>query len=151
MNLSDVKRQELNQLFALNRKLFKAYLLKESLDRLWNYRYDATASNDTNARSRISRTRLPDAGARANASPRRRRLPGIFPRFWGNPLPPPLSGEDRGPLCCPATLARMLRDFGDRCPPFLMMVLSAVMAQYKRAIVETPIKRKRAMAENRFE
>ncbi len=25
MNLSDVKRQELNQLFALNRKLFKAF------------------------------------------------------------------------------------------------------------------------------
>jgi transposase len=40
LNLSDVKRQELNQLFALNRKLFKAYLLKESLDRLWNYRYE---------------------------------------------------------------------------------------------------------------
>jgi transposase len=33
LNLSDVKRQELNQLFALNRKMFKAYLLKESLDR----------------------------------------------------------------------------------------------------------------------
>jgi transposase len=40
LNLSPVKRQELNQLFALNRKLFKAYLLKESLDRLWNYRYE---------------------------------------------------------------------------------------------------------------
>ena len=40
LNLSDVKRQELNQLFALNRKMFKAYLLKESLDRLWNYRYE---------------------------------------------------------------------------------------------------------------
>ena len=40
MNLSDVKRRELNQLFALNRKLFKAYLLKESLDRLWSYRYE---------------------------------------------------------------------------------------------------------------
>ena len=38
MNLSDVKRQELNQLFALNRKLFKAYLLRESLDRLWTCR-----------------------------------------------------------------------------------------------------------------
>src|SRR5215467_11243541 len=33
VNLSECKRQELNQLFALNRKLFKAYLLKESLDR----------------------------------------------------------------------------------------------------------------------
>jgi hypothetical protein len=30
-----------------------------------------------------------------------------------------------------------IRDFADRCPPFLMMVLAAVMAQYKRAIVET--------------
>jgi Transposase len=30
-----VQRQELNQLFALNRKVSKAYLLKESLDRLW--------------------------------------------------------------------------------------------------------------------
>lgn len=37
-----------------------------------------------------------------------------------------------------------VRDFADRCPPFLMMVLAAVMAQYKRAIVETPKKNKRA-------
>jgi transposase len=35
VNLSSGKRQELNALFALNRKLFKAYALKESLDRLW--------------------------------------------------------------------------------------------------------------------
>jgi transposase len=41
VNLNGVKRQELNQLFAMNRKLFKAYLLKESLDRLWNYQYEA--------------------------------------------------------------------------------------------------------------
>jgi transposase len=40
INLSSAKRQELSALFALNRKLFKAYLLKESLDRLWNYRYE---------------------------------------------------------------------------------------------------------------
>jgi transposase len=40
MNLTDVKRQELNQLFAMNRKLFKAYLLKESLDSLWTYKYE---------------------------------------------------------------------------------------------------------------
>jgi transposase len=31
VNLSPAKRQELNQLFELNRKVFKAYLLKESL------------------------------------------------------------------------------------------------------------------------
>jgi hypothetical protein len=40
--------------------------------------------------------------------------------------------------------ALKVRDFADHCPPFLMMVLAAVMAQYKRAIVEVPKKRKRA-------
>jgi transposase len=44
-NLSGGKRQELNQLFALNRKVFKAYLLKESLDRLWTYRYEGAMLN----------------------------------------------------------------------------------------------------------
>src|SRR5277367_6468138 len=39
VNLTSDKRRKLNSLFALNRKLFKAYVLKESLDRLWNYRY----------------------------------------------------------------------------------------------------------------
>jgi transposase len=45
MNLTAGKRQELNQLFALNRKVFKAYLLKESLDRLWMYRYEGAMLN----------------------------------------------------------------------------------------------------------
>ncbi|MCW5983492.1 MAG: transposase [Bryobacteraceae bacterium] len=40
VNLTGSKRQELNGLFALNRRLFKAYLLKESLDRLWSCRYE---------------------------------------------------------------------------------------------------------------
>ncbi len=40
LNLDGEKRQQLNQLFALNRKLLKAYLLKESLERLWKYRYE---------------------------------------------------------------------------------------------------------------
>jgi len=40
VNLSWAKRRELNQLFALNRKLLKAYLLKESLGRLWSYSYE---------------------------------------------------------------------------------------------------------------
>ncbi len=40
INLTSDRRQKLNSLFALNRKLFKAYVLKESLDRLWNYRYE---------------------------------------------------------------------------------------------------------------
>jgi transposase len=38
MNLTRAKRQELNEVLALNRKVFEAYLLKESLDRLWTYR-----------------------------------------------------------------------------------------------------------------
>ncbi len=40
MNLDSQKRQQLNQLFALNRRVMKAYLLKESLERLWTYRYE---------------------------------------------------------------------------------------------------------------
>jgi len=31
------KRRELQQLFAVNRRLFKAYVLREQLDRLWTY------------------------------------------------------------------------------------------------------------------
>ena len=45
MNLAGPKRQELNELFALNRKGFKAYILKESLDRLWTYRYEGAMLN----------------------------------------------------------------------------------------------------------
>jgi len=40
INLTGIKRQELSTLFAMNRRLLKAYLLKESLDRLWFYRYE---------------------------------------------------------------------------------------------------------------
>lgn len=37
VNLSGDKQRMLNELFRINRKLMKAYLLKESLDRLWTY------------------------------------------------------------------------------------------------------------------
>jgi transposase len=40
MHLDSQKRQQLNDLFALNRRVMKAYLLKESLERLWTYRYE---------------------------------------------------------------------------------------------------------------
>ncbi|HEV2380260.1 MAG TPA: ISL3 family transposase [Terriglobia bacterium] len=40
VNLESGQRQQLNQLFSLNRRVMKAYLLKESLDRLWDYRYE---------------------------------------------------------------------------------------------------------------
>ena len=40
VNLDSGKRRVLNTLFALNRRVLKAYLLKESLDRLWTYHYE---------------------------------------------------------------------------------------------------------------
>ena len=40
MNLDSQKRQQLNELFALNRRVMKTYLLKESLERLWTYHYE---------------------------------------------------------------------------------------------------------------
>src|SRR6266700_3848795 len=39
VHLNPHKKRQLNELFALNRRVMKAYLLKESLDRLWNYTY----------------------------------------------------------------------------------------------------------------
>ena len=44
-NLTHTHRGELNLLFALNRRVFKAYLLKESLERLWNYHYEGAMLN----------------------------------------------------------------------------------------------------------
>jgi transposase len=40
LNLDRGKRRQLNALFALNRRILKAYLLKESLSQLWNYTYE---------------------------------------------------------------------------------------------------------------
>ena len=40
VNLTGIQRQELNTLFSMNRRLLKAYLLKESLDRPWLDRYE---------------------------------------------------------------------------------------------------------------
>jgi transposase len=44
-SLSALKRGELNRLFGLNRRIFKAYLLKESLEQLWNYSYAGAMTN----------------------------------------------------------------------------------------------------------
>ena len=41
VNLDTSKRRMLNELFAMNRRVMKAYLMKESLDRLWSYYYEA--------------------------------------------------------------------------------------------------------------
>src|SRR5712692_4893590 len=43
VNLDGKKQQLLNELFRLNRRMMKAYLLKESLDRLWSYTYEGAA------------------------------------------------------------------------------------------------------------
>ncbi len=40
VHLASHKRPQLNILFTLNRKMMKAYLLKESLERLWTYTYE---------------------------------------------------------------------------------------------------------------
>jgi transposase len=40
VHLNTDKKRQLNHLFALNRRMMKAYLLKESLDRLWSYTYE---------------------------------------------------------------------------------------------------------------
>ena len=42
-HLSRAKRGELNEAFALNRRLFKAYFLKEQIERLWEYTYEGAA------------------------------------------------------------------------------------------------------------
>ena len=44
-NLASKHRGELNRLFQLNRRVFKAYLLKESLEKLWDYRYEGAMLN----------------------------------------------------------------------------------------------------------
>jgi transposase len=44
-NLESKQRGVLNRLFQLNRRVFKAYLLKESLEQLWNYRYEGAMAN----------------------------------------------------------------------------------------------------------
>ena len=40
VNLDRSKKRQLNQVFTLNRRVMKAYLLKESLARLWDYIYE---------------------------------------------------------------------------------------------------------------
>ena len=42
VHLDRTKKRQLNQLFALNRRVMKAYLLKESLARLWDYTYEGS-------------------------------------------------------------------------------------------------------------
>ena len=44
-NLAKNQRGVLNRLFQLNRRVFKAYLLKESLENLWDYRYEGAMLN----------------------------------------------------------------------------------------------------------
>jgi transposase len=44
-NLAKNQRGVLNRVFHLNRRVFKAYLLKESLEQLWDYRYEGAMIN----------------------------------------------------------------------------------------------------------
>ena len=47
-NLKKDQRGVLERLFTLNRRVFKAYLLKESLEQLWDYRYEGAMVNFLN-------------------------------------------------------------------------------------------------------
>jgi transposase len=47
-NLEKDQRGVLERLFTLNRRVFKAYLLKESLEQLWDYRYEGAMVNYLN-------------------------------------------------------------------------------------------------------
>lgn len=49
MNLGGKQKQLLNELFKLNRRLMKAYLLKEALDHLWDFTYVGSAVRYLNA------------------------------------------------------------------------------------------------------
>jgi transposase len=42
-NLSRSKRGQLNEALTMNRRLFKAYYLKEQIERLWSYTYEGAA------------------------------------------------------------------------------------------------------------
>ena len=44
-NLVPRQRGVLNRLFQINRCVFKAYMLKENLERLWDYRYEGAMLN----------------------------------------------------------------------------------------------------------
>jgi transposase len=44
-NLAKNQRGVLNRVFHLNRRVFKAYLLQESLEKLWDYRYQGAMLN----------------------------------------------------------------------------------------------------------
>ena len=44
-NLVPRQRGLLNRLFQINRRVFKAYMLKENLERLWDYRYEGAMIN----------------------------------------------------------------------------------------------------------
>src|ERR1039457_7216515 len=44
-NLNGEHRGDLNELFWMNRRVFKAYLLKESLEGLWDYKYPGAMLN----------------------------------------------------------------------------------------------------------
>jgi hypothetical protein len=67
VHLSTDKKRQLNELFALNRRVMKAYLLKESLDRLWNYTYEGSGRRRRDNRHPVEGTSR-SAASRAMAA-----------------------------------------------------------------------------------
>jgi len=80
MNLDSQKRRQLTQLFALNRRVMKAYLLKESLERLWTYRYEGHAALSARLdRSTAMATIATLSKTRSHAAGSPRRHPQLLP------------------------------------------------------------------------
>ena len=81
VHLNSDKRQQLNHLFSLNRKVMKAYLLKESLERLWTYHLrgrDAALSEELDSTASLATLAgLREAGAHADRP--HRRHPELLP------------------------------------------------------------------------
>jgi hypothetical protein len=71
MNLDSQKRQQLNELFALNRRVMKAYLLKESLERLWTYRHGALPAELDRSTAMATIATLSKTGPDVGGSPGR--------------------------------------------------------------------------------
>src|SRR4029450_2736531 len=95
------KRTELQQLFAVNHRLFKAYVLREQLDRLWSYK-----ARDGGARFLFGwgRSAAPPVAAAATSHPAGR--------------PAGCASSDRGYRCpgCGAYRRRLTgRDHRRRC------------------------------------
>lgn len=79
VQLDRQKKRQLNELFALNRRVMKAYLLKKSFCRLWDYIYEV--GNDALPRKLDRPVALAAAEAYGKAGPNVGETPGRNPEL----------------------------------------------------------------------